>query len=386
MNSWLTNALRPYFGLETLEEHWDVVEIKEGYFICMDGDVIRKRISSKEDAYGEADVEIFTRDRAFVLPKTARGKEKKLNYTSVSSITAEGVSFSAGIRRDRNISYVTAVNSKTGVRLPITGCEHLHSKEEIIDWLQRYPSLVPNDYDRKVERLKHMKNLRYKTIPGDIFRVEIDLFTDGYVLVVGDLRQMQKDQLFAKESIWNSVMTMPLFVRPYLCTSRDRSITLESITAAPLSDTTWIVMDDSFMRGSYERIGHKALAEEDIVFPMGYGSSIDSSKERIYRLSWGTGTISKPEEKTVFKSSRELLNNGVYSGVIADCFGPWEEREWHHTLDNPLYREERRKALAEFGFPEDISYDEFNRQTGGLTRSEYLAYLTRTYSGKRKMK
>lgn len=85
------------------------------------------------------------------------------------------MSFSAGIRRDRNISYVTAVNSKTGVRLPITGCEHLHSKEEIIDWLQRYPSLVPNDYDRKVERLKHMKNLRYKTIPGDIFRVEIDL-------------------------------------------------------------------------------------------------------------------------------------------------------------------------------------------------------------------
>lgn len=76
MNSWLTNALRPYFGLEVLEEHWDVVEIKEGYFICVDGDVIRKRISSTEDTYGETDVEIFTRDRAFVLPKTARGKEK----------------------------------------------------------------------------------------------------------------------------------------------------------------------------------------------------------------------------------------------------------------------------------------------------------------------
>ncbi|MBJ8191094.1 immunity 26/phosphotriesterase HocA family protein, partial [Bacillus cereus] len=197
-------------------------------------------------------------------PKTARGKEKKLNYTSVSSIKAEGVTFSAGIRRDRPLSYVTAVNSKTGVKLPITGCEHLHSKEEIIDWLQQYPSLVPKDYDRRLHRLKHMKNQRYKTVPGDIFRVEIDLFTDGYVLVVGDLRQMQKDQLFAEESIWNSVMTMPLFVRPYLFTSRDRSTALESITSAPLSETTWIVMDDSFMRGAYERVGHKLLVEEDI--------------------------------------------------------------------------------------------------------------------------
>lgn len=60
MNSWLTNALRPYFGLEVLEEHWDVIEIKEGYYICVDGDVIRKRISSTEDTYGETDVEIFT--------------------------------------------------------------------------------------------------------------------------------------------------------------------------------------------------------------------------------------------------------------------------------------------------------------------------------------
>lgn len=383
MNRWLTNALRPYFGLEVLEEHWDVIEIKDGYFICMDGDVIRKRISFTEDTYGETDVEILTRDQAFVLPKTARGKEKKLNYTSVSSIKAEGVTFSAGIRRDRPLSYVTAVNSKTGVKLPITGCEHLHSKEEIIDWLQQYPSLVPKDYDHRLHRLKHMKNQRYKTVPGDIFRVEIDLFTDGYVLVIGDLRQMQKDQLFAEESIWNSVMTMPLFVRPYLFTSRDRSTALESITSAPLSETTWIVMDDSFMRGAYEWVGHKLLVEEDIVFPIGYGCSTDSRKERTYSLSWGTGTVSKPEGETVFKSSRKFLNNGVYSSVVADCFGSWEEREWHKTLDNPLYQDERRKALAEFGFLEDISYDEFNRQTGGLTRSEYLAYLARTYGGKK---
>ncbi|MCF2719548.1 hypothetical protein LWE69_21200 [Paenibacillus sp. UKAQ_18] len=99
MNSWLTNALRPYFGLEALEEHWDVVEIKMDTLFVWTGMSFFKRISFTEDTYGETDVEILTRDRAFVLPKTARGKEKKLNYTSVSSIKAEGVTFSAGIRR-----------------------------------------------------------------------------------------------------------------------------------------------------------------------------------------------------------------------------------------------------------------------------------------------
>ncbi|WP_241747185.1 hypothetical protein [Lysinibacillus sphaericus] len=50
INSWLTNTLRPYFGLHLIEEHWDTIEIRSGYFICMDGDIIRKRISVSEQA------------------------------------------------------------------------------------------------------------------------------------------------------------------------------------------------------------------------------------------------------------------------------------------------------------------------------------------------
>ena len=49
------------------------------------------------------------------------------------------------------------------------------------------------------------------------------------------------------------------------------------------------------------------------------------------------------------------------------------------SLDHPHFREDRQRALAEFSFPDDISYDDFNRQTGGLTRTQYIHYLNKTY-------
>ena len=82
-------------------------------------------------------------------------------------------------------------------------------------------------------------------------------------------------------------MTMPLFVRPYLLTTTERLPSLEEIISAPLAPQTHIVMDDHFMRGCYEKIGHKMLTESDIVFPMGYGVTLNYGKEPRYRLSWG---------------------------------------------------------------------------------------------------
>jgi len=382
LNSWLTNKLRPYFGLHPIEEHWRTMEIRNDYYICMDGDIIKKRIFVNEQAYQEADVEITTRNCEVILPQTARGKEKKMNYTNISSVKASGVVFSAGVRtEDQPSSYINARNMKTFSELPLANMKNLTSKEEIVEWLHQYPSNLPPDYDLHLEKLTRKKSLRYKAVPGDIFRVEIDLFTDGFVLVIGDLRQMQKDGLFSKDSLWNDVMTMPLFIRPYLFKTTNRFQSIEDITSVQLSEQTLIVMDDLFMRGGYEKVGHKTLTETDILLPLGYGISIDYGKEERYRLSWGTGTISKSEQETSFKSGSSYSNYDVHAGIDVECF---DTSSQSRSLDNPLYAKERKQALAEFGFPKDITYDEFNRQTGGLTRLEYLDYLSKKYARSRK--
>ncbi|WP_155592290.1 immunity 26/phosphotriesterase HocA family protein [Lysinibacillus cavernae] len=379
-SSWLTNSLRPYFGLHMLEEHWDTLQIREDYFICLEGDLIKKRIFVNEHSYQETDVDILTRNREIIVPQTARGKEKKLNYTNISSVKATGVVFSAGLGNEHHpSSNITIRNTKTYYQLPLSGFEHLTTKSAIINWLEQFPSKLPSDYSNKLEKLTRMKSLRYKAVPGDIFRVEIDLHVDGYVLVIGDLRQMQKDHLFAEDSIWHNVMTMPLFVRPYLLTTIERSPSLEKIIAAPLSAQTHIVMDDHFMRGCYEKVGHKTLTESDILFPMGYGQTLNYGKEPRYRLSWGPGTISKAASMITFQTASRFTNHGVYAGVASDWLKP-EEGYVSKSLDHPHFHKERQQALAEFGLPDDITYDEFNRQTSGLTRKEYIHYINKTYN------
>jgi len=382
--SWLTNSLRPCFGLHIIEEHWDTLQIREDYYICLEGDLIKKRIFINEHSYQEADVNILTRKREVIVPQTARGKEKKLNYTNISAVKATGVVFSASLGNQSHSScYIMARNAKTYYQLPLTGFEHLTTKADIMEWLQRFPSQLPTDYSDKLKKLTSMKSLRYKAVPGDIFRVEIDLFEDGYVLVIGDLRQMQKDDLFAEDSIWHNVMTMPLFIRPYLLTKTERSPHLDEIISAPLAAQTQIVMDDHFMRGCYEKVGRKTLTESDIVFPIGYGLTLDYGKESRYRLSWGTGTISKPESMTSIKTGGRFTNHGVCAGVSNDWLKPEEDDE-SRSLDHPQYQKERQQVLAEFGLPANITYDEFNRQTGGLTRSEYINYVNKTYNSSHK--
>ncbi|MEK5374564.1 hypothetical protein MKX30_06695 [Paenibacillus sp. FSL P2-0173] len=72
-------------------------------------------------SYGEADVEILKRQREFVLPKTARGKEKKLNYTNVSSVKAEEITFLAGIKENDAACYISTYNRKNNASLPFYG-------------------------------------------------------------------------------------------------------------------------------------------------------------------------------------------------------------------------------------------------------------------------
>ncbi|EJS94035.1 Hypothetical protein Y17_2670 [Pectobacterium wasabiae CFBP 3304] len=180
-------------------------------------------------------------------------------------------------------------------------------------------------------------------------------------------------------------MTMPLFVRPYLFRTTERNPSLSEIVASPLSEKCWIVMDNAFLRGNYEFVGSKMLAEEDILFPVGYGPRITTQKSD-YRLSWGPSSISKAAQDTVFKIQRRYMNNGAYSSVSADCFADSGFPDWDKTLGNPEHREVWEQVLAEFGFPPDTTYDAFAQRTSGMTRAAYLRYVAEHKAYQRKVR
>ncbi|MDO4696149.1 MAG: hypothetical protein Q4A49_01230 [Neisseria sp.] len=86
----LSNADRKYLGLTPIDNHWERMDIKH-IALFFDRDVIRKMVryyySEYQDfTYFECDVSVETAEnRSIVLPKTAKGKPKKLNYTATTA-------------------------------------------------------------------------------------------------------------------------------------------------------------------------------------------------------------------------------------------------------------------------------------------------------------
>ena len=82
----LSNEQRKYLGLVPVEEHWELVELA-GSYVYFDGDVIRKKIKLEDGGYYECELaEVTAENRTMLLPKTAKGKTKKLTrYQQVPS-------------------------------------------------------------------------------------------------------------------------------------------------------------------------------------------------------------------------------------------------------------------------------------------------------------
>lgn len=77
----LTNDHRLYFGLEPIDPSWDKVLLKGDTYrpesvIYFDGDTIKRHIVSTDDDYKEKQYDDLTRERAYLLPATTKGKEK----------------------------------------------------------------------------------------------------------------------------------------------------------------------------------------------------------------------------------------------------------------------------------------------------------------------
>ena len=90
----LTNEQRKYLGLSPVGDTWELVYFEKQY-LYYDGNIIRKKITVNDDgSYYEAELyEVTEENRTILLPKTKRGKPKKMNYTATLSFSPFGVYF-----------------------------------------------------------------------------------------------------------------------------------------------------------------------------------------------------------------------------------------------------------------------------------------------------
>jgi len=379
----LNNAQRPYFGLNPIDPKWDKVEVKSGYTVFFEGNVIKKIISFScpgRDEYRECDTELPTRDRQFVLPKTAKGKEKKLNYTSINSVTPSGIVFNLRIGGFSPMFYVG--NPRNAISLSMSE-ESIEPKtlEEFQKWRDAYIADSPPDHFEKIDRIRSLPHRTVKYFNGDIFRFEIGREHYGFGLIIGQILKMQKDGIIPEYHALGSVMTVPLLVRFYQIKMKDREPMLETITSSPMLPTE-IMSDSPVIWGSVDIIGEKRLEADDIDFPMHVGRSISGKREH-FCFCWGLGMIAIPNtiDRPKFPNGIDFFNHGVTCGVDSSIVlramrGEYSHLAWRDIChpDNKLFKE---TAFQYFKLPLNISFDEFNLKHNGLTRQQYADYANK---------
>ncbi|MEC1179231.1 immunity 26/phosphotriesterase HocA family protein [Metasolibacillus meyeri] len=351
----MTNDKRQFFKLQPIQESWDLVKLTDECTIYFDGDIIVKRIDQTESSYLEKDISIATRARQYILPKTARGKEKKLTYPSLYSRYDGTLLFKYGVYNNKGYIDLEHVETKRSLPIPGFDAENLVQVEE---HLTQFITSPPHTYQNKLEQL-FTKLKRHKIKVGDVFKVERSMTTHGYVVVIGDVTKMRKEGMFAKESIWHDLMAVPLFVRVYHIET-DKDLALEEIANLPFYEGCQIVMDDQFMRGQYPFVANKQLTEEDIELPFGFGPSL-SFEDNSSRISWGLATVSKGGSPERYGAPLQYnLNHGVSYGV---------------TFNHIPFNQENYEAAFEFFSMERLDFDTFNERYNGLTKAQYLDYV-----------
>lgn len=401
----LNNEHRRYFGLDPIDPKWDEVEIKPGFVVFFEKNTIKKTISlfNKEFLfeYDENDTALLTKNREIVLPKTAKGKEKKLNYTSVSSARPEGCCFHLEIRYSRESSYVRSYNPRNHLSLPLCEDDQFRTIDDYITWRDKFPAMCPEDYFEKVDEMRHRPHKTVKYYNGDIYRYEIDLENYGFGLVIGQIEKMRKDGILPKEHALNHVMTVPLLIRPYRIMTKNKNMPIEEILAAPLLPTE-IICDNHLIWGVAEIVGHKNLEASDIDFPMHVVIQLPKEKspegqrkEKRIKFSWGTGMKMTDwlnlEEITKTMESpfgiNEFGNAGAKIGIWTDPVlrefrGESPRVDWS-DICHPKNAKHKKTVFRYLELPEKIDFDTFNTRYGGMTREQYAEYANQyTRAGK----
>lgn len=347
---WMTNEKRRFFELSPIQETWDAVQLTPECTIYFDGETIVKRIDRSENEYLEKDIHIETRARQTILPKTARGKEKKLTYSTVENRRDGMILFRYSVYRQEGYIEVRHLGTKRELPFASFQAESLADIEKVLTAFMQSPPAI---YEEK-RALLHKKLKRHKIQVGDIFKVERSMTTHSYVVVIGHVQQIRKAGLIAEDSILNDLMTVPLFVRAYELETEEE-LTIDQIKGYPMYEGCQVVMDDPFMRGQSPFVGRIDLQEEDIDFPFGFGPSLKMGAN-YSRISWGLATALKDGLPTVEYD----VNNGVSVSV---AFEPV-----------PFDYENYERAFQFLGI-EPLDFDDFNKKYNGLTKAHYLAYM-----------
>jgi len=377
----LTNEQRKFFGLDPIVNIWDRVLLAGDTYrpesvLYFDGQTIKRHIVTTSDEYFEKHLDELTRDRIVLLPKTSRGKEKKLTAATLEQRTPHGVYLS--VHRSRGLSVGSYASQTSFYR---SDWERQVAGEEdpqflICDFIQNSPA---NHFD-EIRKFKALTRRHFRFRSGDYFCMKLNRREYGFGRVLLDINKIRKNGLVPTVHGFNLIMMMPVLVQLFAFRSEKKDVDISTLADQPKLPSD-IMADNLLLYGEYEIIGHREIVESDFEFPISYGESIDT--RRVVFLQWGLIHRELPVEKFDKYLGRDIAHKNPY-GYYSIGFRPHYDTvdvlnsirnngvfsfdECHkynaaNDLRNPKNDMIRRDIFVAFGLDPDATYEENCRLT-----------------------
>ncbi|MDR2284256.1 MAG: immunity 26/phosphotriesterase HocA family protein [Sphingobacterium sp.] len=367
----LTNEQRRYLGITAVEDSWELVAFSDCY-LYYDNDTIVKQITVSSDSYYERDLlEETTENRTILLPKTAKGKPKKLNHSAMSSFKGTGVYFSF------SSTYLAISNYTTQTTFFDQRFEDgdLHFLKE---WLDNWVKESSATDLQEITAFKNATRLNCKYKEGDFFSFRVGRREWGFGRILLDVSKLlkEKGRREAKNYGLANMMGKPLIVKVYHKISRTPVADLDELSKEKALPSQ-AIMDNHFFYGQNAIIGHRALDIAELDMLISYGQSIDYEDRDCVYVQYGL--IFKETSIAQYNnflsiegkdnSDNPYTNDGIGFGLeleyLQACIGDnsnnpyWLDTENYaskYDLRNPLNKSIKEEVFKVFGLDPDGSY------------------------------
>ena len=289
----LTNKQRVYLGLDPIPTTWDKEILKADPYrpdsiIYFEGNILKRHIVSTDSNYKETQYNELTKDRKILLPKTDKGKEKKLTGSVLESRQPIGVYFTAdkfgdifiGNHTTQTTFYSSRWEKMKGERVEI----------EICDSVDIFISESPDNHLKDINEFKNgkRKNVKYKA--GDFFSFKINRTEFGFGRIQLNVDLLRKKNMIPQNHGLFNLMGPPLLVTIYAFKSSTKQVEIDTIIKKPQLPSTFM-MDNIVFYGEFEIIGHRPMKDEEFSFPISYGRRLD--RQPYVFLQWGLIHVEK---------------------------------------------------------------------------------------------
>lgn len=399
----LDNDQRKYIGLDPIKSSWDKIVLKGDAYrseslLYFEDNIIKRQVVSNELEYREYQYNEPTQDREWLLPKTSKGKAKKLTGSVLERRNPIGVYLN--VRKDGVFVIGSHTNQKTFYS---RDWEFQEAGSSVSEMIAEFIDNSPESHLKEIEVFRNSKreNVKYKS--GDFFAFKLNRKEFGFGRVLLDVHKARKKGLIPEGHGLSLLMFTPVLIKMYAYKSENKKVDLEHLKKQKALPSDYI-MDNALFYGDYEILGNIPLERDEIDFPISYGNKLALTSPNVF-LQWGL--IHKEVPKKVFNKYTSGINlkmeepnpssyvrnpYGYYGIGIRPCYSTfdilntidnngefnYENHEYFKAdwdLRNPKNKSILHEILTSFGLDPKGTYETNSKNAGVKDILDFIAEM-----------